>query len=179
MSAEFKPFKGFSFKTSFAVDVSSSEWDSYTDNIKTGWGRQNNGLASSGKYNNYTWLNENVLNYEFSIKNQHNFKVLLGNSNNANTYSQTYASGSDFLNNSIIHTVNGANYLTDGGSSKSEWAIASFFGRIMYDLNINIYLQPIFVMMALLNWQRVINGAHSLHFLLVGVYLKSLSLKIM
>lgn len=133
VSAEFKPFKGFSFKTSFAVDVSSSEWDSYTDNIKTGWGRQNNGLASSGKYNNYTWLNENVLNYEFSIKNQHNFKVLLGNSNNANTYSQTYASGSDFLNNSIIHTVNGANYLTDGGSSKSEWAIASFFGRIMYD----------------------------------------------
>lgn len=134
VSAELKPFKGFSFKTSFAIDASSSEWDSYTDNVKTGWGRQNNGLASSGKYNNYTWLNENIMNYEFNLKN-HNFKLLVGNSNNANTYSQTYASGSDFPANSIIHTVNGANNLTDGGSSKSEWAIASFFGRVMYDFS--------------------------------------------
>lgn len=134
VTAEITFFKGLTFKSSFAVDASSQQTDTFIDNVKTGWGRQNNGLATSSRANTYTWLNENILSYQGTF-GRHNLNVMLGNSNNASSYAQTYIDGSDFPKNSKIHTVNAANNITGGGSSETGWSLVSFFGRVMYDFD--------------------------------------------
>jgi TonB-dependent starch-binding outer membrane protein SusC len=136
--AEIKLFEGLKFKTNFGLDQNNHAWDYYLDNYRTSYGRDQNGIGRSDKRNSTTWLWENTLNYDKSIENHH-FNALIGSSIQKYTTNDTYIYGNDFPDDVSVKTINAANTV-NGSTTREEWALASFFGRVSYDYNYKYYL---------------------------------------
>ncbi len=138
MAAEATFIKGLTFKTNFGVDFASHQWDYYLDPFRTSYGRKQNGIGQADKSNTFTWLWENTLNYAKSF-GKHNLTAMVGSSIQKSKYYDSYVYGNDFPADVSVTTINAAN--TVGGSTTVEaWALASFFGRVMYDFNSRYYL---------------------------------------
>ncbi len=129
--AEAKILEGLTFKPSFAIDISSHQWDSYQDWFRTNNGRLTHGNASADKSNSSTWTFENLLTYTKSFA-KHNFTGMLGTGLIKSRYDQSYLYGYDFVEDEDVQTLNAANVIT-GSTSINESTLASFFGRILYD----------------------------------------------
>ncbi len=138
LSLEAKLSKGLFLKSRGGVDIKSHEWDYYVDPYRTDYGRKNNGLGSSDKYTNDTWLWENTLDYSRSL-GKHNLTGLVGTSMQKFKSNDSYLSGNDFPANMSVTTLNAANTIT-GSTNAQEWALASFFGRATYDYSSKYYL---------------------------------------
>ncbi|MBK8722084.1 MAG: SusC/RagA family TonB-linked outer membrane protein [Saprospiraceae bacterium] len=131
ISAEANIIENLTAKSTIGIDLNNHEWDYYLDPIRTTYGRSQNGIGRSDKNTNKTWLWENTLLYKESRGN-HNYSLLAGSSLQKNNYNDTYAFGYDFPKDTKVKTLNAAN-VTDGTSFRTEWALASFFGRFTYD----------------------------------------------
>ena len=136
--AEAKLATGLFLKTRGGVDVGSHQWDYYLDPVRTNYGRQQNGIGSSDKFNSSTWLWENTLDYSKAI-DKHTFTGLLGNSIQKYKGNDSYLTGNDFPEDVTITTLNAANIIS-GSTDVQEWSLASFFGRATYDYNSRYYL---------------------------------------
>jgi len=124
--------KDFKLKSNFGIDGYIYQRDLYIDPVKTVYGRTENGIGEADKSNSLVWLIENVLSYEKTFGN-HNLSVQAGQSAQSSRWDQSYISAKDFPKNSAVTTINAANQITYAASSASEWAIASFFGRVSYN----------------------------------------------
>ncbi len=131
VNATIKLLENLLFKTNFGADLNSNQYDYYLDPFKTNYGRNLHGVGNANKSLTNTWLSENTLTYTFK-SNEHNFSVLAGNSVQKSSYNLNYTSGSDFPDDTSVKTLNAANNYS-AGSVRSEWALASFFGRATYD----------------------------------------------
>jgi TonB-linked SusC/RagA family outer membrane protein len=129
--------KDLVFKTNFGVDYLNHQWDYYLDPYRTNYGRQQNGLGHSDKYNNFTWLWENTLNYNKTF-GKHKLSALVGASMQRFTGNDSYITGNDFPANVSVTTLNAANTV-NAWTSVEEWALASFFGRVTYDYKSKYY----------------------------------------
>lgn len=138
MSAEAKLLTGLYLKSRFGVDINSHQWDYYLDPYRTTYGRQNNGIGRSDKFNGNTWLWENTLDYAKKI-GVHNFTGMIGSSMQKYTGNDSYIEGNDFPDDVSVTTINAANTIT-GSTTVNEWALASFFGRATYDYSSRYYL---------------------------------------
>jgi TonB-dependent starch-binding outer membrane protein SusC len=138
MSAEAKLLTGLYLKSRFGVDINSHQWDYYLDPYRTTYGRQNNGIGRSDKFNGNTWLWENTLDYAKKI-GVHNFTGMIGSSMQKYTGNDSYIEGNDFPDDVSVTTLNAANTIT-GSTTVNEWALASFFGRATYDYSSRYYL---------------------------------------
>jgi len=67
------------------------------------------------------------------------FTGLAGNSLQKFTGNDSYLSGNDFPADTLVRTLWAANVIS-GGTSRQEWALASFFARATYDFNHKYYL---------------------------------------
>ncbi|MCD7937112.1 MAG: TonB-dependent receptor [Tannerellaceae bacterium] len=83
------------------------------------------------------WLNENTLNYYGSF-GLHEVDGVVGFTAQKNVYNHNFVSGSDFPDD-IIRTLNNAKVKT-GESTKEEWALLSYLGRVNYRFNNKYYL---------------------------------------
>jgi len=138
INAQITFLRDFKYKTNFGVDYDGYQNDQFTDPIRTSYGRQQNGTGSTNRSTSLVWVLENTLTYDKVFKNN-TLNILLGQSMQSSRYDNIYLSGQDFPKTLAVSTLNAANQLTNGGTQISEWAISSFFGRVMYNYN-NKYL---------------------------------------
>jgi TonB-linked SusC/RagA family outer membrane protein len=138
VSAEARLQKGLFFKTRFGVDLNTHMWDYYLDPFKTTYGRQQNGIGRSDKFNANTWLWENTIDYAYT-HGFHKMTALAGSSIQKYKGSDSYISGNDFPSDVSVKTLWAANNVT-AGTSIEEWALASFFGRATYDYDSKYYV---------------------------------------
>jgi TonB-dependent starch-binding outer membrane protein SusC len=132
ITGEVKFFKYFRYNINLGVDLNMHFWDSFTDPLRTTYGRQQNGAAASDKSFRSMWLLENTLTYTTSF-GESNLTALIGTSQQENRSHQSYLSGTDFPPDGRVRTLSGANIIS-GTSNRDEYAYASFFGRVNYDL---------------------------------------------
>ena len=118
----------------FNFDRTHGTTMNFLDPIKTGDGRNNYGTGYDSRSINTVMVWDNVLNYKkkFGI---HSLDLMAGSSWTKSKYSNNWINGSNYAD-ADIKTLNGANKIswTGTGSSASDWAILSYFGRLSYNL---------------------------------------------
>lgn len=118
-----------------SFDRVSSITTNFLDPKLTREGRNQNGTGYDSRSTGTVWTFDNVVNWEKKL-GRHGFGAMAGSSWTKSDWSQNYINGSDYANDDI-RTLNAANRISwDGtGSSGSDWAILSFFGRLQYNWN--------------------------------------------
>ncbi|MBP5500246.1 MAG: SusC/RagA family TonB-linked outer membrane protein, partial [Bacteroidales bacterium] len=126
--------ESLTFTSQFNFDRTHGTTMNFLDPIKTGDGRNNYGTGYDSRSINTVMVWDNVLNYKrkFGI---HSFDFMAGSSWTGSKYSNNWINGSNYAD-ADIKTLNGANKIswTGTGSSASDWAILSYFGRLSYNL---------------------------------------------
>ncbi|HLO92011.1 MAG TPA: TonB-dependent receptor [Lentimicrobium sp.] len=130
--------KGLSYTSRLGLDMNNHEWNYYLDPFRTNYGRQNHGIGRADKSVTNSVLWENTLTYKTDI-GKSTIEGLAGSSIQKQRWSQSYLDGSNFPSDTNVRTLYAANTIT-GGTNRSEWSLASFFGRVAYDYNDRYYL---------------------------------------
>ena len=131
--AEAKLFEGFSLRTNLGADLNAHQWNYYLDPLRTNFGRNQNGFGQADKSNTNILLWENTAHYKTEMGLSH-FNFLAGQSIQKSHSDDSYLQGNDFPANTSVITLNAANSIT-GNTTIQEWALASFFGRVVYDFD--------------------------------------------
>lgn len=100
-----------------------------------GWSRQLNGIAFTGLFRGYGWLNENTISYRntFGI---HNINAVAGYTQQSSTGRSLNTSSQDFALPGVdIDNLASAGITNVTRSDKSIWGLRSWLGRINYTLN--------------------------------------------
>jgi TonB-dependent starch-binding outer membrane protein SusC len=135
--------KFLSYKVNFAADLSNTQFDSFVDPFRTNFGRQENGVGNARRDNLFTWLWENTLNFNQRF-GSHNVTALGGVSLQEKRFDNTYVEGRDYPSVPGVQTINVANQISNAGSTASEAALVSLFGRVLYDYNSKYLLTAAF-----------------------------------
>lgn len=141
--AEAKFLKNFTFRTSFGVDITNSNYRSFSP-IYSLSSNNNNIVSSVTQSSNkgLGWLFENTLQYKVALNGVHNFDILVGTSAKKNTSDYMSATGKNlnfddfehaYLSNATDQTSNAV------AGSRNDYSIQSYFGRLLYDYD-NKYL---------------------------------------
>ena len=135
--AEAKFLKNFTFKTSFGVDMTDSNYRSFTPIYSLSTFDVNPISAVTQSSNKgLGWLWENTLQYKAAINDIHHFDVLLGTSAKSTNSEYMSATGKNltfddfshaYLSNATDQTLN----TVSGGSY--DYRLQSYFGRLLYD----------------------------------------------
>jgi TonB-linked SusC/RagA family outer membrane protein len=141
--AELKILKNITFRTSFGVDMTDSNFRSFRP-VYSLSSNDNNTVSSVTQSSTKAqgWIFENTLQYKFAINDAHNFDVLVGTSAKKNTSDYMTASGKDLIFDDFEHAyLDNAKDQTSNtvGGNRTDYAIQSYFGRLLYDYN-NKYL---------------------------------------
>lgn len=128
-SANFKPFKGLSLRSSVGLENSDSRFDGYTNSRYI---YQNNSASvSNNRYTNFT--NENILSYQADLNKDNSLNVMTGYTIQSSTSRSIAASGNTFLSDvpetNALQTAGIINTPTTGFS---KWVLLSYLGRINY-----------------------------------------------
>ncbi|WP_121352498.1 SusC/RagA family TonB-linked outer membrane protein [Flavisolibacter nicotianae] len=125
--------KNLYFRTEFGLDMLNQNDEEF-------YGSQTiNGNATNG-FGRSTWLRtvryttNNFFNYKFNLGSRHDFDATAGYSFEKSQSRSTSVSGEQFPSDDL-RTLASAGKITAGSSSKSEFALESFFGRINYKFN--------------------------------------------
>lgn len=97
---------------------------------------------SVGSGDNYTTTLEAIATYEFKIK-QHYFKLLAGTSAESTVKQGLSGSRNTFPNNYLYELGAGSKSTADNGSSTSESALLSYFGRLNYSFDDRYLLEAV------------------------------------
>lgn len=121
------------FKTTATLDKRNGLRTTFLDPLTTAWGRSQYGTASDARNTNSLFVWDNVLTYNKQIE-KHGIEAMIGSSWTDSKYTHNYINGSHFRND-LIQTLNAANRIswTGTGSGASDWAIMSYFSRVMYN----------------------------------------------
>lgn len=100
--------------------------------------------ATYGTYERKTWLNEDYLTYQTSIKKSHNINVMAGVSLQGSKY-KTYS----MLTTQIPYESLGMAGMDDGTpntitATESDWTMFSYYGRASYDYKNRYYVTATF-----------------------------------
>ena len=134
--AELELMKGLSYKFSMGGDYYGAHNDKYRQSSlplkgKNYYDTPSNptGYSSSSFY--FNWLIENQLTYTTTINKKHNISAVLVQSAQKETMKSNNVTATDYPND-YIHTINGGT-VTEGGSDKTQWSIASYLARVQYN----------------------------------------------
>ncbi|MBF4508145.1 TonB-dependent receptor [Flavobacterium sp. JLP] len=141
--AELKFAKDFTFRTSFGVDMTDSNFRSFRP-VYSLSSNDNNTVSSVTQSGTKAmgWIFENTLQYKFSISDTHNFDVLVGTSAKKNTSDYMSGTGRNLIFDDFEHAyLSNAKDQTSNtvAGNRTDYAIQSYFGRLLYDYN-NKYL---------------------------------------
>ncbi|MDO3695350.1 TonB-dependent receptor [Wenyingzhuangia sp. chi5] len=141
--AEGKFLNGFTFKTSFGVDINNSNYRSFSPIYQLSTVGYNTVSSVTQSANNGTsWIWENTLQYDTTINDVHNINVLLGTSARKGVYQEMSATGKNLIFSDFKHA-----YLSNAtdkeqntvSGKRTDYSIQSYFGRLLYDYD-NKYL---------------------------------------
>lgn len=131
--ADYQIAKGLKWHSSFNLDVLQIREDAFYP-VNIGSYSGSNGYASAGNSDVQKIGTEHTLEYTNSINRTHNFSILGGFSYENNKEYYTYSSGKQFPSNDFQY-LGSAGTISGGSSSTTQFKLASFFGRVNYDLN--------------------------------------------
>ena len=104
-----------------------------------GWSRQLGGIAFTGLFRSYGWLNENTISYRKTI-GIHGINAVAGYTQQGATNRQLSTSSQDFALPGVdVDNLASAGITNVTRSNKTQWGLRSWLGRINYTLN-NKYL---------------------------------------
>lgn len=131
----FKIIPGLTFNSKFTLDRRNGHNTEFIDPVKTGYGRENYGIATDTRSTNQLLVWDNVANYVHKF-GRHNLDVMAGMSWTDSNWTQSYQQGTHFRNGDI-QTVNAANKIdwSGTGTNASSWGILSYFGRVAYNFD--------------------------------------------
>lgn len=133
----------FTFKTSFGVDISDSNFRSFLPVYQlSSVGYNTISSVTQSNTRNRSWIWENTLQYKKTFAGVHNIDVLVGTSARERMIESFSATGKDLIFNDFGHA-----YLSNAtdktlntvSGGPVPYNIQSYFGRILYDYN-NKYL---------------------------------------
>jgi TonB-dependent starch-binding outer membrane protein SusC len=125
--------KNFFFRSEFGLDLLNQNDEEFYGS------RSILGSATSG-FGRSTWLRtvryttNNFANYRTTLSDKHSIDATLGYSFEKSKSDQTFTQGEQFPSDDL-RSLNSAGRITGGGSSITEFALESFFGRINYSFN--------------------------------------------
>ena len=138
--AELRPFKGFVFKTSFALDYVNTNSRSYNPVYYYGTGMYNDTDNVTQRNNLSTsWSWENTANYKFTVAKDHNFDVLAGMQMRRATGQSLSGTKNVLIFDDFEHawlsnaTDTGAGNVTVTGAPVNLENLVSYFARLSYD----------------------------------------------
>lgn len=122
---------GLSLKTSLGTNIVYNTYNSFTGGIGD---PQVNTTGSVSQNQSINLVNENVLSYNKTLHEVHDFSGILGASyQKNNSQSIGMAATTNSFNNDIVQTLNNAIINPSASSqSKSQWGLISYFARINY-----------------------------------------------
>ena len=123
------------FTSTLAFDRSSGITTNFLDPTETLEGRNQHGTGYDSRSTGTIWTFDNTSNWKKEL-GRHSLDMMAGSSWTNSRWSQSDISGSYYAD-ADIKTLNAANKIswTGTGSTASEWAILSFFGRLQYNYN--------------------------------------------
>ena len=127
--AQYQLAEGFTFRTNLAADVLSLRQDNFYPGTLA---YSNNRESAASHSQDVGWINENVLNYKTTIKDNHNIGFLGGISFQRNRTELLVARANNAATDAV-YTVNGGATLLQASSSITTNSIASYFGKAKYD----------------------------------------------
>ncbi|WP_343592796.1 TonB-dependent receptor [Flavobacterium sp.] len=141
--AELKIIKDLTFRTSFGVDMTDSNYRSFRP-VYSLSSNDNNTVSSVTQSGTKSlgWIFENTLQYKFNLASSHNFDVLVGTSAKKNTSDYMEGQGRNLIFDDFAHAyLDNAKDPTSNvvKGNRKDYAIQSYFGRLLYDYN-NKYL---------------------------------------
>lgn len=126
--------KNLEFKTSFGIDGLFSKSKSFGPNYLKQT-QSSKGEASISDLQAMTWLNENILTYNYSFNEAHRINLLAGFT--MQQFKNEYLNGMafDFLDDRTgYHNLGAALNPQNPSNGESEWSMLSYLGRINYNI---------------------------------------------
>ena len=135
---EYEIIKGLRLKSTLATDINYFGRNFYRPSTLGTYRPIQQGAPTIPKGSSQTaiaknWLWENTLNYNLKLADQHKFDFLLGYSSQKNSTSANEVDATNFPNNSV-QTLN-AGTVNGGYSTRSEWSLISYIGRVNYNFD--------------------------------------------
>lgn len=130
--AEWKIINGLVFRSSFGTDFLTQNEEEFnfrnvqsidTSEVSNAWDRRTSVL---------NWTNSNYFNYNFKLKEKHDFTILLGNETQRSKRNGVGLYGEKFPNDYFTQPGDAA--IKRGYSYTTGWSFASFFSRVNYKL---------------------------------------------
>ncbi|NLR63477.1 TonB-dependent receptor [Chitinophaga varians] len=138
------------FRTSGSTDISSMTRNRFIPSTSIGGFNalpienappgNNSALGETSVNNDYSWLNENTLNYRQQFGKDHSLDLLGGFTIQRSTGFASDVVGRDYPDNSIPY-LSAATRFTTNTSSAAAWTMASLLGRLNYSYKDRYMLQ--------------------------------------
>lgn len=122
--------EGLKLRSSWSLDYNLYDEFEYWNTL-TNRGSASKGLATSSLSKNTIWINEQTLSYRRLFGSQHSFGALVGNTVQGNVSTQTLAQGTNFPSDAFKQISSAS--VTTSSSSRSQYNLVSFFGRVDYN----------------------------------------------
>jgi TonB-dependent starch-binding outer membrane protein SusC len=131
VGATYKISEALSFKTNFGVDLSTIEENFFLPPNGVRF-LQGIGIGGSRITKDQLWLNENYMQYEKTLTEDHSFDAILGLSFQESNFSFTDARRTNFPFNDIP-IISAGGIISGANAGVQEWSIVSYFSRINYN----------------------------------------------
>ncbi len=129
---DYKLIKGLTYHLTAGSEYTQTTAGQYLPTTTIAGAKQG-GVASEQNSSAFRWIVENYFTYKFNINKDHDFTVLLGNSNQKDVTDGLKASAKGFSTDAFLYYNLGAGSLTNGyGSSKTEALLTSYYTRLNY-----------------------------------------------
>ncbi len=141
---EIQPIKDLKFKSTFSYDNSSGSYRNYTPVFNLSTTLQNTtDIVNQSAHSGYSWGWENLLTYQFRVNKIHSFETLLGQSVSKWGMGDNVGgkNGNSLFPGSWEHAwlsnTKGVSelYTSVSGAPWAQGSTASFFGRIIYNMD--------------------------------------------
>ena len=134
MYLTFKILEGLDVTARGSMDYSNSFDSEFLSGVPPQYGWEGSNINNVNKYTDETvhWIGDFLLNYEKTINENHDIKVLLGYSAEESTWESLYGSRSGTPNNDIRYLDAGDPSTAINNNDFVDWAFTSIFGRVNY-----------------------------------------------
>ncbi|MGN0221901.1 MAG: SusC/RagA family TonB-linked outer membrane protein [Prevotella sp.] len=132
---EIKPFKGFSLRSMFSASLSHSRnglWDGLDTYMKLSGSAENKRIASYKSSNSWNYLWQNIANYNFKIKEDHDITLTGIIEYSKNTYDESFAQNEQFEYDDFLWYNLSAGLKAAVSSAYKETAKMSYAVRVNY-----------------------------------------------
>lgn len=129
---EWEVIPGMFFRSSWSLDFNDANNRAFNSTVLNGPGSVADAYEQSNRQS--TWINEQTLRYNLKLSSGNQFNFLVGNTIQRTT-SKFYGVSANNFPNDDLRNISSASQATGWNGDKLESSLASFFGRVDYNIN--------------------------------------------